>query len=174
MKAAVLNIRSLFNNPLRYLPLLAVGLVLTACEEEKAPPVEVVRSVKTMVLETRAGEQTRKIAGITEAATVTDLAFETNGRIVEIPVDIGDTLKKGDVVAQLDGEPYRLRIKSAAGQLTEAQARLSDAEAKFKQQDTLYKKGFATKTAFDTALANLNSARSSVEVTTSQLQLAEP
>ena len=157
----------------RFVSVLLLGLLLTACEEEAAPPVEVVRSVKTMVLATRAGEQTRKIAGITEAATVTDLAFETAGRILEIRVDIGDTLNKGDVVASLDAEPYRLRIRSAEGQLSEAQARLSDAEAKFEQQNTLYKKGFATKTAYDTALANLNTSRSAVEVATSQLRLAE-
>ena len=150
-----------------------IALLLAACEEPQVQKPPAVRSLKTMVLKTRAGEQTRKIAGITEAATVTDLAFETTGRIVEIPVDIGDTLNKGDIVARLDDEPYRLKIKSAEGQLADARARLVDAEAKFQQQSTLYKKGYATKTSYDTALANMNSAQSSVEVATSQVQLAE-
>ena len=149
------------------------ALSLVACEEEQVVKPTVIRAIKSMALTTRAGEQTRKIAGITEAATVTDLAFEVNGRIVEIPVDIGDALGKGDVVARLDDESFKLKIKSAEGQLADARARLLDAEAKFQQQSTLYNKGFATKTAYDTALANMNSANSSVEIASSSLQLAE-
>ena len=152
---------------------LGVLLALAGCEEEQAPPEPPVRAIKTFVVSERAGEQSRQIAGVTEAAVVTDLAFESSGRMTEIAVDVGDTVAKDQVIAKLDPEPFNLRIASSRGQAVDAEAKLADAEAKFKQQEDLFKQGFATKTAYDTALANRDSARSNLEVARSQLKLAE-
>lgn len=152
---------------------LSVLLALAACEEEQAPAQPPIRAIKTFEVSDRAGEQSRQIAGITEAAVVTDLAFESSGRMTEITVDVGDTVAKDQVIAKLDPEPFNLRITSSRGQVVEAEAKLADADAKFKQQEDLYKQGFATKTAYDTALANRDSARSSLQVARSQLKLAE-
>ena len=71
--------------------------------------------------------------------------------------------------------PNRLTcgFRPREGNSSTPQAKLADATAKFEQQKELYEQGFATKTAFDTALANKNSAESNVQVAESQLRLAE-
>jgi RND family efflux transporter MFP subunit len=152
---------------------LAIFPLLAACGEEEAPPEVPVRAIKTFTVSERAGQQSRRIAGLTEAAVVTDLAFESAGRMTEINVDIGDRVENNQVVARLDPEPFELRISTSRGQLVDAQAKLTDAKAKFEQQKELYEQGFATKTAYDTAQANLNSAESNLQVAESQLKLAE-
>jgi len=147
--------------------------VLTACEEEK-PVVEApVRAIKSLVVKQRAGEQVRRIAGIVEANLVTDIAFEVPGRILELQVEVGDKVDTGSLIARLDPEPYLLKIQSTQAQLNEAKAKLRDATAKFAQQSTLHKKGFATRTVFDTAQANLDSATSTVKLTKSALELSQ-
>lgn len=160
---------------MRWLAILGVAVLplLAACEEEQAAPELPVRAIKTFVVSERAGEQSRRIAGLTEASVVTDLAFESSGRMIVIDFDIGDAIEKDQVIAKLDPEPFDLRISTSRGQLVDAQAKLADAEAKFAQQKELYEQGFATKTAYDTAIANKNSAESNVQIAQSQLRLAE-
>lgn len=158
----------------RFAVLVPLALAaLMACEEPEAPPEPPIRAIKTVTVSDRAGEQSRRIAGLTEAAVVSDLAFESPGRMTEITVDIGDRVEKEQVIARLDPEPFELRISSTRGELVDAQAKLTDAKAKFEQQKRLYEEGFATKTSYDTALANLNSAESNLQVAESQLKLAE-
>lgn len=153
------------------LALAALGLA--ACEEEKKVVEKPVRAIKTMVVKERAGDQVRRIAGLTESSIVTNLAFQVSGRITTMSLEVGDRVEKGAVIAVLDSEPFQLRIRTAKGKVTDAEAKLNDADAKFKQQSTLYKQGFATKTAYDTALSSFDSAKSNLEVATAELELAE-
>lgn len=157
----------------KYLCLLVCVLILAACEEEK-PVVEApIRAIKTIVVTERAGTQERRIAGLTESSIVTDLAFQVGGRIVTMDAEVGDRVEKGAVIAALDAEPFKLRIRTAAGRVADAEAKLKDTEAKFKQQSTLFDKGFATKTAFDSALSALNSAKSAVDVALAEQEISK-
>ena len=162
-----------FRTPIRAAVLVCAGLFLAACEEEKVVAEPPVRAIKTMVVKELAGDQIRKIAGLTESSIVTDLAFQVGGRIVTMSKDVGDRVEKGAVIATLDAEPFELRIRTAKGKVADADAKLKDSEAKFKQQSTLYDQGFATKTAYDTALSSFNSAKSALDVAKAELELAE-
>lgn len=154
--------------------LFIAGLIaLTGCEEEAVVAEAPIRAIKTHMVSERAGEQSRRISGITEASVVTDLAFESSGRMTEILVDVGDAVSKDQIVARLDPETFNLRISTSRSQLVDARAKLTDANSKFKQQEELLKQGFTTKTSYDTALANRNSAESNVQVAQSQLKLSE-
>lgn len=161
------------SNLLKFLSILAFSVVLTACEEEQAVVETPVRAIKTMVVTERAGTQERRIAGLTESSIVTDLAFQVGGRVVTMDLEVGDRVEKGAVIAALDSEPFKLRIRTADGRVADAQAKLKDTEAKYKQQATLFDQGFATKTAFDSALSNLNSAKSAVDVALAEQELAK-
>ncbi len=152
---------------------LALLPLLSGCEEEQIIVEPPVRAIKSLVVTQRAGEQVRRIAGIVEANLVTDIAFEVSGRILGLKAEVGDRVDVGTFIARLDPEPYLLKIQSIQAQLNEAEARLKDAAAKFAQQSTLFKKGYATQTAFDTARANLDSATSSVNLIKSSLELAK-
>lgn len=56
-------------------------------------------------------------------------AFEVPGRIVETNVQIGDAVKKGDVLAKLDTYQYRLQLDEAIQGVAQAKAALDSAEA---------------------------------------------
>ncbi len=152
---------------------LSVCLAVAACEEQQAAaPEQPVRAIKSFTVSKRAGEQVRQIAGVTEAAKVTDLAFESGGKIVALSVDIGDKVEAGQVVARLDPEPFDLRVLSSQAQVKDAQSRLTDAQTKFGQQRQLYEQGYAAKTAYDSALATKQSAESALEIAQSELRQA--
>jgi RND family efflux transporter MFP subunit len=68
-----------------------------------------------------AGEQ-RVISGIVTAVDDTLLAFEVNGTVRTVEVDLGDTVEKGQVLARLDPEPLELVVRDAGAALAEATA----------------------------------------------------
>ena len=73
-----------------------------------------------------------KLAGHIEA-TETDLAFQVPGRIEAIPVEPGDDVKAGQVVAKLDDKVFRHEVDAAEGAWEAADAtpgpkKIKDAE----------------------------------------------
>lgn len=147
--------------------------VLVGCEEEvevkELPP----RSVKTIIIEDFVGEQSRRLAGKIRAQTESDIAFEVSGRVKVLSREIGEAVTAGEIIASLDKEAYQLRVNAAEAGLSEAQANRKNAKAKFDQQHTLYGKGFATKTDYDTAKANLSTTTSSVKAAQAELDITK-
>ena len=156
-------------------PFCILSLVLlTACSEpETNEKTELVRSIKHMTLIPKAVNQARLIAGVITPAVSTKVAFEISGQVIKLNVAVGDRVKKGDVLAEIDPQTYKLKVQSAEGNLKSALARLADAEKKFEQQRKLYQKKFTTKTEFDSSLATLESARSQVSIQDSALKIAK-
>ena len=153
---------------------LAGCFLLTSCQE---PPQEntkqVIRAIKHMTLKLKPTNQARVIAGVVSPVVQTNVSFEIAGQIQKLNVSVGDRVKKGDILAELDPQTYELNLQSAEGALKSAQASLADANKKFAQQSELYKKKFTTKTNYDTALATLESAKSQVSIEQSRVDIAK-
>src|SRR5262245_4778551 len=74
---------------------------------------------------TRAGDPPAewKFTGVTQAAASVDVRAQVTGHLTRVAVREGEPVAKGDLLAEIDAQPYRLA-------LDEAQARLKVAEAK--------------------------------------------
>ena len=148
-------------------------LLLAGCSEEQAEvQPEPVRAIKYMTLERGAAAQQRRIAGVVAAGTSSVAAFETAGQVIELTHNVGDTVVAGDLLARLDPEPFRLRLAEAEAKRDQARAAVADAESKYQQQNQLFDKGYATRTARESALATLRNARGALGVAESQVQIA--
>ena len=66
-----------------------------------------------------------------EAATGAELTFEVPGRLVELPVDEGQQVKQGQLLARLDPQDYR-------NQVAQARASYLKAEQDYKRSQELY------------------------------------
>ena len=131
-----------------------------------------VRAIKYAVLDRRAGEQERRIAGVVTAAVTSNVAFEISGQVVELLRKSGDQVAKGELIARLDAEPYELQVARAENSLAQAVASRDDARNKYDQQKKLRSQGFTSQTALDSAEATLKNAKGAVGVARSQLDLA--
>jgi len=58
-----------------------------------------------------------------------DLAFETSGQVVEVPVQVGDQVQAGDVLVSLDTERLELQLDQAGTGVALAKAQLAKLEA---------------------------------------------
>jgi multidrug efflux system membrane fusion protein len=160
------------------LPVLLAGtaaaLLLAACGDTQQQAVELPpRAIKYMKLDEVADTASRTLAGVVKAGTQSGVAFETGGRVVELKKSVGDQVQAGEELSRLDPEPFELRVNEARFSLNQAQARLKDAEQKHFQQEELWKKRITTRTAYDTAVSNLNSAKGQVGISESQLELRQ-
>ena len=101
------------------------------------------------------------------------------GRAVELPVDEGDTVSAGDIIAILDSEDLQASVRLAEASLNEAHARLADAERVLARQSELVADRLTSQALYDaavtqrdvaaaqlgTAEARLNSARATLDYT---------
>lgn len=94
------------------------------CSRQQSTPSEVVRPVRTLVV--AAGEQpyVRTFPGKVEASRTAELAFQVPGLLVSLPVKEGQSVAKGEVIAQLRPDEFQARLKAAQGQLDQAKAAL--------------------------------------------------
>lgn len=87
--------------------------------DAKAP-----RKVKiTAVAETPFGE-TVKATGTLAAFDQTTVSVKVPGRLRAISVDLGSVVRRGQVIAQVDQQDYRLRVQQSEASLAQARARL--------------------------------------------------
>lgn len=154
--------------------IVVTALSLAACDEEVTETgPDPIRAIKYTKLDIRAGLQSRKIAGVMAAEVTSNVAFETNGQVIELLHNVGDRVEKDAVLARLDPEPLILAVTQANGELERARANADDAKKKYDQQKQLLDRGFATRTAYDTADANLKNADGAVTVAQSAVERAE-
>ena len=112
--------------------LVAAALFLTSCKSDyqasarqgrggdnRAP-----RKVKTVaVAETPFGE-TVTANGTLAAYDQTTVSVKVPGRVRVINVDLGSVVSRGQLIAHVDSEDYRLRVQQAEASLAQARARL--------------------------------------------------
>ena len=84
---------------------------------EKIPPVEYIK-VQDL--------QTKKVfQGIVKATNSVDLSFQSEGKIIEFPYTKGDFVKKGTLIARLDGILYSIKKNEEEAEVAqEAEATL--------------------------------------------------
>ena len=95
---------------------VAIAALLSACSADK-PPAEALRSVRTAEIRYDKAQETNRYTGTVQARHEVDQAFRVGGKIVARKVDVGQTVREGDVLAVLDDTDYRLAEEAARQQL---------------------------------------------------------
>ena len=110
---------------------MLAALFLTSCksdyqasQRQARPDAKTPRKVKTTaVAETPFGE-TVTANGTLAAYDQTTVSVKVPGRVRTINVDLGSVVARGQVIAVVDSEDYRLRVQQAEASLAQARARL--------------------------------------------------
>jgi RND family efflux transporter MFP subunit len=152
--------------------LLCLAFALTACKE-KTEIIEVVRAIKTITVSEQATEQIRKFSGLVAAVDSSSLSFQVGGQVETVKVDIGDRVEKGQVLAVLDDEPYRLEVDAAQAELVKSRANVVNTRAEAERQKRVFDQGAGAKSDLDAAEYNYKAARSAVNYQISRLNLAK-
>jgi len=121
------------SNWVKVLLCLLGALALASCKSDyqasqrqgaRAGEAKATRQVKTTaVAETPFGE-TVTANGTLAAFDQTTVSVKVPGRLSAISVDLGSVVRRGQVIAQIDPEDYRLRVQQAEAAIAQARARL--------------------------------------------------
>lgn len=101
--------------------------------------------------------------GTIRSRSIAKIAPKLNARILEVTVNAGDAVKKGDVIARLDEQALRASYQEALAVLNAAQAQADQAIADEKRIKELYSKEAATRQNYDAVIARANTARATVK-----------
>ncbi len=126
-----------------FLPAITVCAValLGACSREQAAP-EPVRAVRTMTLGADTAGAGVEYAAEIRARNESRLGFRVGGKIVRRNAEVGETVKAGQVLAQLDAQDLRLGQDAARAALAAAQVNLDQAAADARRYRELKEQGF--------------------------------
>lgn len=108
---------------------VVVALSVAGCRPESLPEADVVRPVRTTVISTDASSTTPPLPAIASSAREVELAFQVGGLLANLPVQEGQVVKKGDIIAELRPDEFRARLASLQGQLEQSQAVLRTLQA---------------------------------------------
>ncbi|AEF99175.1 efflux RND transporter periplasmic adaptor subunit [Methylomonas methanica] len=96
-------------------------LGLLACENQSQER-QSIRPVKAIRITSQQTPSYRTYPGEIKARVETILSFRVAGKLLERKIDIGDPVNKGQLLAILDGNDYRLAVQGLKAQLASAQA----------------------------------------------------
>ncbi len=157
----------------RALLAIAAAMPLAACQRETEAPAPEVRPVRVITIGERAGSDSVTLTGTVQAQTEVNLSFRVDGRMVERRVQVGDSLRPGQLIARLDPQNEESSLQAARAQSSAAQARLVEARNHFARMQDLITDNSVSRAQYDQAESALRTAESGVEAAQSQVALAQ-
>jgi len=147
---------------LRWPLVLLLVTVLAACSKPEPLP-DPVRAVRTMTIAPQAAGGVQEYAGEIRARTESRLGFRVGGQLVRRAVDVGDAVRRGQVLAQLDPRDLQLGQDAARAAMASAQANFDQVAADLKRYQDLREQGFISSAELDRRELAVKSARAQLD-----------
>ncbi|RCS28995.1 efflux RND transporter periplasmic adaptor subunit [Rhodanobacter denitrificans] len=150
--------------------LAAVALAvaaLAACGRTAPPPAAATPPpLAALTVHAEPAHDEQAWDGVVEAVHEAVISAQTNARVTELPYDVNDAVRKGDVLVRFSDVEQKSARSAAQAQIAAAQAAYTEADASYQRFAEIYGKGFVSRAQLDAerarrdaALAALQSAR---------------
>lgn len=143
-------------------------------EASRPLPVEVAQIQRGPI------ELRRSFSGALEALAEFVVAPKVSGRVEKLFVNLSDTVRRGQVVGELENAEYVQAVAQAKADLVVAKANLAMSKSaleianrEFERTEKLLKRGIASDSEFDSAKADQLSKQAQLEVAQAQVTKAE-
>ena len=141
-----------------FLCTLALGAALAGCSRPEPPP-EPVRAVKLLTVGASEVQAQRLFAADVRARVESRLGFRVAGKLVQRPVELGQAVRAGQLLAQLDARDYRLAVQAAQAQVAAATTQRDLAQADYERFAQLKAQNFISGAELDRRRASLQAAQ---------------
>ncbi|QKE29399.1 RND family efflux system, membrane fusion protein [Arcobacter acticola] len=154
--------------------LVVLVLFFAACQKKEENKVEdVVKSVFAINPILKDENQNRVFNATASSSNQTKLSFKVQGNLNYFKSQIGDEVKKGDLIARLDSKPYELRVSQIEYALSEANASLQNAKSTYERTKKLYINQNSSVSDIDNARAVFWASSAKVKNITQELEYAK-
>ena len=147
---------------------VATLTLLAACSKP-APTEEPIRAVKVLTVGVNPFSSGYEFAGEVKAQVESRLGFRVGGKIIKRQAELGQRVKVGQILAQLDPQDYRLAADAARAQLQVAATNRDLAAADYKRYAALKEQNFISGAELERRESVLKAAQAQVDQAQSQL-----
>jgi RND family efflux transporter MFP subunit len=157
-----------------------VLLVVPACGKKGGNEDEV-KAPEVPTISAQVGKVTRQsiarvltLRGTIATAPNQDVKISSlvPGRVIDMPVAEGDTVRQGQTVAQIDRRPLEDQQRQAAAALQQAKAVLEAARSNLERTQHLFERGITARKEVEDAQSQMAVGQSGVEQATAALDIA--
>lgn len=145
--------------------------LLGGCSPDERPGPVPLRTVKLAPVSQLAA-QAPLLPGLVRQPRSAALAFENGGRVLRVAVDVGDRVAAGQLLAEQDAEPARLRLAQANARVQAARVELDQRRAGQRRARQLFADGNLAKAEREAADAALGAAQAQQGGAEAELALA--
>jgi HlyD family secretion protein len=149
--------------------LLALPFLLLACRKEEETRLTIQTAAvarRTIVLDATA-------SGAVEPINVVEVKSKSSGQIVQMTVETGSEVSRGELLVQLETRDVQNQFDQAKADLNAAEARLAVSEAQKKRSDDLFAQRIITAQEHETAQLDHANAQAAVIRARTSLDLAQ-
>ncbi len=143
--------------------LVAAAAALAACGEAPPPKAAPGAELKAATAEVREVDLTYSAEAVIEAVRQSTVSAQIAGRIVELRFDVGDYVKKGDVIVRIDERAATQALAASAAQVREAEAAARNARVNLERSRQLLAQKFVSQAAVDKADADNKQAQARLQ-----------
>ena len=136
-------------------------LALAACSRPE-PPAEPIRAVKLLTVGAADLNLSSEFAGEVRARTESRLGFRVGGKLLQRPVEVGQRVQAGTLLAQLDGSDLALASQAAQAQVSAALTQRNLAAADLTRFTDLKSQGFVSGAEIERRQATLQAAEATL------------
>ncbi len=151
---------------------LASLLAVVGCGAEPPPPEIPLRAIKWVRVQEEGAAEERRISGTVRPTVESQLSFEVSGRVRRVVASLGDRVSKGDVLAELDVQPFELAVHRAQARVSQAEAERIRQQAEFARYQRMLDAGAVSQSAYDRVRAAHANAEGLTRAARAELGLA--
>lgn len=156
------------NRPALSLVLTGAAFLLAACSPPP-PPAAPIRAVKVLTVGASDFQSSYEFAGEVKARVESRLGFRVAGKMTRRQAELGQHVKAGQVLAQLDPQDYRLAADAARAQTSAAQTNRDLAAADYKRYEALKDQNFISGAELERRDTTLKAAQAQLQQAQAQL-----
>jgi RND family efflux transporter MFP subunit len=112
----------------------------------------------TVAVQYREVAQSYNADGVVEAARQSTVSAQIAGRVKEILFDVGDTVKKGQIILRIDEREAAQAVAGSQAQLMQAQVAMQKTKSDYERARQLFTQKFISQAALDKAQADYKMA----------------
>ncbi|MBI2768694.1 MAG: efflux RND transporter periplasmic adaptor subunit [Burkholderiales bacterium] len=150
------------------LGLISAAVVLAACSRPE-PAQEPIRAVRVLTVGAESFQSGYEFAGEVRPRVESRLGFRVAGKIVRRQAELGQRVKAGQVLAQLDPQDYKLAADAARAQLNAAATNRDLAAGDYKRYAALKDQNFISGAELERRETTLKAAQAQLEQAQAQL-----
>lgn len=129
--------------------------------------------VPTINISARDLKETVNVSGFVKPETITEIKSEINGRLIRIPVENGQFVKKGDLLCEIDPQTYQTTVDSHERTVRQRQLSVEKSERDMKRIKQLFENDFSSEEDYLNAITTYESDKLQLEIAQAALDNAK-